>query len=235
MRRSTAGVNPRLFPELSIRRHPSPARPVRDPLISILARTRFPHDRRGFPDWHERDIPASCARMDPTPGTDPTAAQRRGDGDETGAAAGGPAPPRWQRGFHERLVGGIILLTLILIALGTWFYLNPGDHLQSPELQPVLRVTREGEIPVGGSRVVTWGSRTILVVRHAEHEYAAVSGTSPIDGCILRWDAASLRVVSPCSFVVFGLDGNVVRGNTTVPLHRYSVFVRHGTIYVTGA
>ena len=141
---------------------------------------------------------------------------------------------RWERGFIERLIGGIVLLTLVMILLGTWLYLTPEDYLQTPELQPALRVTRAGEIPVGGSRVVTWGPRTILVVRRAEQEYAAVSGVSPIDGCILRWDAPSLRVVSPCSFVVYDLDGSVVRGNTMVPLQRYSVFVRHGDLYVTG-
>ena len=142
---------------------------------------------------------------------------------------------RWERGFIERLIGGIVLLTLVMIVLGTWFYITPDDYLQTPELQPALRVTRAGGIPVGGSRVVTWGQRTILVVRHSEQEYAAVSGLSPIDGCILRWDAPSLRVVSPCSFVVYDLDGSVVRGNTMVPLQRYSVFVRHGDLYVTGA
>ena len=141
---------------------------------------------------------------------------------------------RWERGFSERLIGGIVLLTLVMMVLGAWFYLTPEDYLQTPELQPALRVTRAGEIPVGGSRVVTWGPRTILVVRHGEREYSAVSGLSPIDGCILRWDAPSLRVVSPCSFVVYDLDGSVVRGNTMVPLHRYSVFVRHGNLYVTG-
>ena len=141
---------------------------------------------------------------------------------------------RWERGFSERLIGGIVLLTLVMMVLGAWFYLTPEDYLQTPELQPALRVTRAGEIPVGGSRVVTWGPRTILVVRHGEQEYSAVSGLSPIDGCILRWDAPSLRVVSPCSFVVYDLDGSVVRGNTMVPLHRYSVFVRHGNLYVTG-
>lgn len=173
--------------------------------------------------------------MDPTPGVDRTAAQDRAGSGDDGSAAAGRRTPRWQRGFHERLVGGIVLLTMVLIALGIWFYLTPEDYLQIPELQPALRVTEEGEIPIGGSRVVTWGPRTVLVVRHGERDYAALSGTSPIDGCILRWDDASLRVVSPCSFVVYGLDGNVVRGNTAVPLHRYSVFVRHGAIYVTGA
>ena len=146
----------------------------------------------------------------------------------------GARSPRWARGFSERLIGGIVLLTLILIAMATWFYLTPGDYLQTPELQAALRVTREGQIPLNGSRVVTWGPRTILIVRYGEHDYAAVSGVSPIDGCILRWDAPSLRVVSPCSFVVYGLDGSVVRGNTMVPLDRYTVFLRHDEIYVTG-
>jgi len=141
---------------------------------------------------------------------------------------------RWERSFIERLIGGIVILTLVMIVLGAWLYLTPEDYLQTPELQPALRVTRAGEFPVGGSRVVTWGTRTILVVHHAEQEFAAVSGLSPIDGCILRWDAPSLRVVSPCSFVVYDLDGSVVRGNTMVPLQRYSVFVRHGDLYVTG-
>lgn len=173
--------------------------------------------------------------MDTTPGGGWTAARDHAEHGEDGpAAAGSATPPRWERGFQERLVVGILLLTMVLIALSTWFYLVPGDYLQTPELQPALRVTKAGEIPVGGSRVVTWGPRTILVVRNEENEYAAVSGLSPIDGCILRWDAASLRVVSPCSFVVYGLDGNVVRGNTKVPLRRYAVFIRHGDLYVTG-
>jgi len=169
--------------------------------------------------------------MDPTFGDERPGMNERGSDAPDARTASGV---RWERGFAERLIGGIVLLTLVLMALGAWFYITPEDYLQTPELQPALRVTRVGEIPVGGSRVVTWGPRTILVVRHAEHEYAAVSGLSPIDGCILRWDAPSLRVVSPCSFVVYDLDGSVVRGNTMVPLQRYSVFVRHGDLYVTG-
>jgi len=39
--------------------------------------------------------------------------------------------------------------------------------------------------------------------------------------------------VSPCSYLVYDLHGNVVRGLTTVPLRRYGVFVREGIVYVT--
>jgi nitrite reductase/ring-hydroxylating ferredoxin subunit len=141
--------------------------------------------------------------------------------------------PGWRPSFNEYLLGGVILLTVVLAALAGIAYLLPGDYLQIPELQPTVRVARQADFPVGASRVVTWGPRILLVVHAADREYAALQGTSPVDGCILDWDPVSLRVVSPCSFLVYDLHGNVVRGLTTIPLKRYAVFVRQGTVYVT--
>ena len=136
-------------------------------------------------------------------------------------------------GFNEYLLAAVIVLTLAMVALGIAVYLLPGDYLQIPELQPAVRVARQSDFPVGASRVVSWGARIVLVVRAGDREYSALQGTSPIDGCILEWDAGSLRVVSPCSYVVYDLHGNVVRGLTTVPLQRFAVFVRQGAVYVT--
>jgi nitrite reductase/ring-hydroxylating ferredoxin subunit len=95
-----------------------------------------------------------------------------------------------------------------------------------------MRVAEQADFPVGASRVVTWGPRILLIVHSADQEYAALQGTSPVDGCILNWDPVTLRVISPCGFVVYDLHGNVVRGLTTVPLQRYAVFLRQGTVYV---
>ena len=148
-----------------------------------------------------------------------------------------PAPgmnvPGWKPGYNEYLLGGIVLLAIVLIALSAVTYILPGDYLQIPELQPEMRVARQADFPVGASRVVSWGSRIVLVVHNADGEYSALQGTSPLDGCILDWDEVSMRVVSPCSFIVYDLHGNVVRGLTNVPLLRYGVFVRRGTVYVT--
>lgn len=137
-------------------------------------------------------------------------------------------------GFNEYMLGGVIGLTLFAILLVISLYLLPGEHLQLSELQPAIRVGDEKAFPVGASRVVTWGEDAILVVRSGSAEYHALQGTSSLDGCILEWDPASLRVVSPCNFLVYDLRGNVVRGLTTVPLRRYTIFVRQGTVYVTG-
>jgi nitrite reductase/ring-hydroxylating ferredoxin subunit len=135
-------------------------------------------------------------------------------------------------GFNDLLLGAVVVLmgTGTLMALA--FYVLPGEHLEIPEIQPGVRVTREADFPVSASRLVSWGEQTILVVRSGEQSYAALQGTSPRDGCILRWDEESMRIVSPCNHVVFDLQGNVVTGLSTTPLQRYSVFLRGGVVYV---
>ncbi len=144
-----------------------------------------------------------------------------------------PVPP-FQAGFNEYLLGGVVGLTVFAILLTIGLYLLPGDPLQIPELQPAIRVGDEARFPIGSSRVVNWGREVILVVHTGEGEYDAVQGTSSVDGCLLRWDPASIRILSPCKFVVYDLHGNVVRGLTTIPLRRYPVFVRQGAVYVSG-
>jgi nitrite reductase/ring-hydroxylating ferredoxin subunit len=135
-------------------------------------------------------------------------------------------------GFNDLLLGavGLMILTGMLLILA--LYVLPREHLELPELLRGVRVAREADFPVGASRVISWGERTILVVRSDDYRYTALQGTSPREGCILEWDLESLRIVSPCSHAVFDLQGNVVTGLTTTPLQRYEVFVRNGVVYV---
>lgn len=134
--------------------------------------------------------------------------------------------------FNGLLLGGVILIMAVLLALGVALYVLPSGRLQLPELQPFARVSSESEFPVGASRVIDWGDEIILVIRRGEREYYALEGTAPTDGCILEWDAESLRVVSPCTYLVYDLRGNVVAGLTTSSLRRFPVYVRGGVIYV---
>jgi nitrite reductase/ring-hydroxylating ferredoxin subunit len=142
-------------------------------------------------------------------------------------------PARWQPGFNEYLIGGLAVLMLVGTIMAVGLYLLPPENLQLAELQPAYRVTRAADLPIGASRVVNWGDRAILVVRTSEQSYAALQATAPTDGCLLQWDPTSMRVESPCTYLVYDLHGNVVRGLTTVPLQRYGVFVRAGVVYVT--
>lgn len=138
-----------------------------------------------------------------------------------------------RRSFTEILLAGVILLMITAVVLAIGLYVMPSEHLEMPELQPVVRVTREVDFPVGSSRVRNWGDRAILIVRPDSVRYFALQGASPADGCLLRWDQEALRVYSPCRYALYDLRGDVVAGLSTQALERYTVSVRDGVIYVS--
>jgi len=148
-----------------------------------------------------------------------------------GTAVASPAMPR--RRTSLALLVTVLGVSALLGAALVAFFLLPPPHLKVPDIQPVVRVARAQDFPIGTSRVVTWGARTVLVVRRDLHTYFAVQGASSADGCFLKWDAEALRIESPCTYIVYDLDGNVVTGLTRTPLQRYRVFEREGVVYVT--
>jgi nitrite reductase/ring-hydroxylating ferredoxin subunit len=138
-----------------------------------------------------------------------------------------------RRGFDNLLLTGVILLMVTAVVLAAGLYVLPSENLEVPELQPAIRITSEADFPIGSSRVRNWGRRTILIVRPDSARYYALEGTSPADGCILRWDPEALRIHSPCRYTVYDLHGDVVAGLSTQALTRYAVSVRDGVIYVS--
>jgi hypothetical protein len=143
-----------------------------------------------------------------------------------------PERRAWAPSFGEYLLGGILVLVAAIALLAVFLYLLPPEELQLPELQPALRVGPVGVLPVGAGRTVRWGDQVILVVRADTSRYAALEGVAPTDGCMLQWSPTALRIESPCTYIVYDLHGNVVRGLTTVPLTRYTTFVRDDVLYI---
>ncbi len=134
--------------------------------------------------------------------------------------------------LNRLLLAAVIGLMMFGTLLGITLFVLPGEPLEDRETQPSVRIAREADFPVGSSRIQNWGEAVVLVVRRGENEYYALQGVAPSDGCILGWDLQSLRVVSPCTHLVYDLRGNVVRGLTREPLLRFPVFVRDGVVYV---
>ncbi len=135
-------------------------------------------------------------------------------------------------GFNELLLISVIVLMVTGALLIVALYGQPAERLEAPEVEPAVRVAREENYPVGASRLVRLGAAPVLVVRLADAQYVAVAGASPSDGCLLNWEEEASRIVSPCSYVVYDVDGSVVAGLSTTPLARYPVFVRDGVVYV---
>jgi nitrite reductase/ring-hydroxylating ferredoxin subunit len=135
--------------------------------------------------------------------------------------------------FTELLLGGVVLLMVTLGVIAAFFYSAPSQNLEIPEIQTMVRVAREADFPVGSSRVRNWGEEIILVIRPDSSRYFALQATSPVDGCILRWDPESTRVLSPCQYALYDLRGDVVVGLTTQALKSYTTSVRDGVVYVS--
>jgi len=155
------------------------------------------------------------------------------ESDRPQASGRGATAQRVARRGTRPLLAGVLGLAGFIMVIVMAVFLLPPPHLLVPDLQPVARVARVADVPVGTSRMVTWGTRSVLVVRRDSTTFFAVQGTAPGDGCFLAWNADALRIESPCTYVVYDLDGNVVEGLTRVPLRRYRVFERDGTLYVT--
>jgi nitrite reductase/ring-hydroxylating ferredoxin subunit len=141
--------------------------------------------------------------------------------------------PGRDRDFGTFLLNSVLGVVFLLAIVITAIYAVPPEHLIIPQHQVSIRVAREEDFTIGSSRMEAWGGQAILVVRNGEHDYAALQGMSPVDGCLLDWDAESMRVFSPCGHVLYDLRGQAVEGLTTEPLQRYAVFVRDGVVYVT--
>jgi hypothetical protein len=76
------------------------------------------------------------------------------------------------------------------------FYVLPGEHLEIQEIQPGVRVAEEAGCPVGASRPVSWGERTILVVRSGERTYAALQHLDAGFECAMYHDQAPAMATS---------------------------------------
>jgi len=74
---------------------------------------------------------------------------------------------------------------------------------------------------VDGARVITFGGRTIIVVRTGDDTFVALSAVCTHAGCIVGFDDAR-GIVCPCHGSTFALDGAVTRGPATRPLAMFA-------------
>jgi len=74
----------------------------------------------------------------------------------------------------------------------------------------------------GGSAVVQVQDEfPIIVVRTSDVAAVALSATCTHAACLVGYDGAT-KIVCPCHIAVFGLDGAVLGGPTSIPLPTYA-------------
>ena len=93
------------------------------------------------------------------------------------------------------------------------------------------RGPRETLVPAGPAepfdpstaRLIQGEGKPVLVVALEGKKFRAFSAICTHLGCIVKWDAASRKILCPCHAGVFGADGQVLSGPPPRPLPSYEV------------
>ena len=84
---------------------------------------------------------------------------------------------------------------------------------------------------VGGSRVVAFAGKNVLVARVSDSEFIALSAICTHAGCTVRF--AGPQISCPCHGSLFALDGSVTRGPANQPLAKFAATFDPSTNVVT--
>jgi nitrite reductase/ring-hydroxylating ferredoxin subunit len=131
-----------------------------------------------------------------------------------------------RRRLQRRVVGwlatGLGLLTVFAIVAPILEYLVPPSARASGS--EFSRAALVRALPEDGARTVHVKGRPVLVIRHGDHRYFALSAVcTHMEESRLEWDAGRAQIVCPNHGCVFDLFGNVAHGPASVPLERYTV------------
>ncbi len=122
------------------------------------------------------------------------------------------------------------LATLGAAWLGTWLQsrLFPAEDT-TQEAQPVSFAL--ADLPVGGTRAITYGGSPALVVRTRE-SLRAFSLICTHLGCTVQWQTDKKEFYCPCHDGRFDEFGDVQAGPPPIPLEQISVRVDGETVTV---
>lgn len=122
------------------------------------------------------------------------------------------------------------LLTVGVAWLGTWLQtrLFPATST-AEEARPVSFPL--SELPVGGTKAITYGGVSALVLRTPE-SLRAFSLVCTHLGCIVQWQADKKEFYCPCHDGRFDEFGDVLAGPPPIPLEQFAVSVDGDTVTV---
>jgi cytochrome b6-f complex iron-sulfur subunit len=126
-------------------------------------------------------------------------------------------------------------IQLGLVAVGaTWL----GTWLQSRLFPPTNTIQEAkpvsfslAELPVGGTKAITYGGVSVLILRTPE-SLRAFSLICTHLGCLVEWQKDKKEFYCPCHDGRFDEFGDVLAGPPPIPLEQYPVTVEGDTVTV---
>jgi Rieske Fe-S protein len=141
--------------------------------------------------------------------------------------------PITRRQFMKLVNKGLVATGAAAIVGPVVAYFYPSDLQETPS-EPV-RVCSVDELPVGGSKTLSYGRYPALVINTTDglHAFSAVCTHF---ACIVKWDAEKGSIYCPCHDGYFDpVDGHVVAGPPPVGLAEIPVNVVDNEVFIGGS
>jgi len=86
-------------------------------------------------------------------------------------------------------------------------------------------ILAKAEIPVGGSKVVLFKDKPVIVINRPGKGFVALSKVCTHLGCLVEYEKNKNRLICPCHAGTFDLEGNVLSGPPPRPLPKVTLKV----------
>jgi Rieske Fe-S protein len=141
---------------------------------------------------------------------------------------------KFNRRDFLKMINSVLAATGLAVVLGpvvAYFY---PPKLEETPAEPVL-VGPESELPVSGSKKVSFGRHPAIIIR-TETGLKAYSAVCTHFACIVMWNPEINQIACPCHAGFFDPeDGSVISGPPPGPLERLDIEIIDGDIYVKAA
>ena len=86
-------------------------------------------------------------------------------------------------------------------------------------------VLAKADIPVGGSKIVLFNDKPVIVINRPGKGFVALSKIYTHLGCLVEYEKDKNRLICPCHAGTYDLEGNVLSGPPPGPLPKVSLKV----------
>jgi len=140
-------------------------------------------------------------------------------------------PDAGKRDFLKYLLGGSLIAWLATVIYPIISYLKP-PHQGEVEVSSV-KVGKLSEIKKDSSSIVRFGSKPVLLIRLADGEFRAFSGTCTHLDCTVQYRQDMGTIWCACHNGKYDLTGRNIGGPPPRPLDPFRVVIQGEDVYIS--
>jgi Rieske Fe-S protein len=128
-----------------------------------------------------------------------------------------------RRGFVNWFLGLSSTALFGFVLYPAWRFVNPPDVPEASTNRVEAGFTNDPDLLERGFKILEFGSEPVILIRVADDDYRAFSGTCTHLDCIVEFQSAERRIWCNCHNGEYSLNGEVVAGPPPRHLETFAV------------